>query len=61
MSGQCIGVDFGFMVQQSQDSKHFHCLQGVNGETCYCLIVDHYSAVFMANASALRPLQSTSY
>ena len=42
-SGQGIGVDFGFMVQKSQDSKRFRRLQGLNGETCYCLIVDHYS------------------
>ena len=41
--GQGIGVDFGFMVQQSKNSQRMERLQGLNGETCYCLVVDHFS------------------
>ena len=40
---QGISVDFGFLVQQSQDTERHRRLQGLNGETCYCLLVDHYS------------------
>jgi hypothetical protein len=36
-------VDFGFIVQQSKDKERLARLQGMNGETCYCLIVDHFS------------------
>jgi hypothetical protein len=41
--GQGIGVDFGFMVQKSKNLDHLERLSGLNGETCYCLIVHHYS------------------
>jgi hypothetical protein len=40
---QGISVDFGFLVQGSKDSTRKRRLAGINGETCYCLIVDHYS------------------
>lgn len=40
---QGLGLDFGFMVQTSKDGKRMECLKGLNGETCYCLIIDHYS------------------
>jgi hypothetical protein len=40
---QGLSVDFGFIVQGSKDSARKKRLQGINGETCYCLIVDHYS------------------
>ena len=41
---QGLSVDFGFMVQASSvDSNRVRSLAGINGETCYCLIVDHYS------------------
>ena len=44
--GQGISVDFAFIVQKSSmDSNHVHHLQGKNGETCYCLIVDHFSGM----------------
>jgi hypothetical protein len=41
--GQGIGVDFSFMVQKSKKLDRLERLSGLNGETCYCLIVDHYS------------------
>jgi hypothetical protein len=40
---QGLSVNFGFFVQQSNDSAQVAHLTGVNGETCYCLIVDHFS------------------
>jgi hypothetical protein len=40
---QGLSIDFGFIVQSSKDSARKKRLTGINGETCYCLIVDHYS------------------
>ena len=40
---QGISIDFGFMVQKSRDTKRHHNLIGLNGETCYALITDHFS------------------
>jgi hypothetical protein len=40
---QGVSVDFGFLVQGSKDSARKQRLQGLNGETCYCLVVDHFS------------------
>jgi Reverse transcriptase (RNA-dependent DNA polymerase)/GAG-pre-integrase domain len=40
---QGISIDFGFMVQRSGDKKRQHNLVGMNGETCYALITDHFS------------------
>jgi hypothetical protein len=43
---QGISIDFGFIVQSSNaDSTRVKRLQGLNGETCYCLIVDHHSGM----------------
>jgi hypothetical protein len=43
---QGISIDFGFIVQSSNaDSTRLKRLQGMHGETCYCLIVDHYSGM----------------
>ena len=40
---QGISIDFGFIVQASStDPDRVERLQGINGETCYCLIVDHH-------------------
>jgi hypothetical protein len=36
-------IDFGFIVQRSSNTERLSRLQGANGETCYCLIVDHFS------------------
>jgi hypothetical protein len=47
MCNQSLSIDFGFMVQESSDSDKVCCLQGLNGETCYCLITDHYSGTFL--------------
>ena len=39
---QGLSIDFGFIVQKSSaDSERVQRLQGLNGETCYCLIADH--------------------
>ena len=40
---QGISIDFGFMVQKSSDEQRIKRLQGLHGETCYCLITDHHS------------------
>jgi hypothetical protein len=42
---QGISIDFGFIVQASADSNRLKRLQGIHGETCYCLIVDHFSGM----------------
>jgi len=42
---QGVSIDFGFMVQCSSNSEHVHQLTGLHGETCYCLITDHYSGM----------------
>jgi hypothetical protein len=43
---QGISIDFGFIVQASNaDSARIKRLQGMHGETCYCLIVDHFSGM----------------
>jgi hypothetical protein len=38
-----ISLDCGFIVQRSSDTSRVKRLQGLNGETCYCLRVDHFS------------------
>jgi hypothetical protein len=38
---QGISVYFGFLVQKLSNPSRLQCLTGLNGETCYCLIVDH--------------------
>ena len=38
-----IAIDFGFIVQKSKDTERYHHLRGLNGETCYCIITDHFS------------------
>jgi Reverse transcriptase (RNA-dependent DNA polymerase) len=49
---QGLSIDFGFIVQQSSDTDRYHRYLGLNGESCYVLITDHFSgAVF---GSALR-------
>ena len=54
-AGQGIGVDFGFLVQSSSaDSKRVQCLQGLNGEVCYCLITDHYSGCLYGECFASK-------
>ena len=47
---QGISVDFGFLVQKSKDSDRVRRLQGLNGETCYCLITDHHSGKLFGEA-----------
>jgi hypothetical protein len=43
---QGISIDFGFIVQTSNaDSTRIKRLQGLHGETCYCLLVDHFSGM----------------
>jgi hypothetical protein len=38
-----VSIDFGFIVQLSSDTSRIQRLQGLNGETCFCLLVDHFS------------------
>jgi len=51
------------MVQQSLNSDCVQQLTGLNGETCYCLIVDHFSgmlhgAVFQSKAPPIKFLNN---
>jgi len=49
---QGISIDFVFFVQLSSDPNHLHQLQGLNGETCYCLIAllrDEFSGPISAD------------
>ncbi len=39
-----------FFVQSSSDLNHIHQLQGLNGETCYCLIACHYSGMLFGKS-----------
>ena len=42
---QGLSVDFGFVVQGSKDSERLREYTGLNGETCYCIITDHFSGM----------------
>jgi len=60
---QGISIDFGFMVQHSSNSEQVQQLTGLHGETCYCLITDHYSgmlhgAVFHSKAPPIEFLNT---
>jgi hypothetical protein len=60
---QGISIDFGFIVQTSNaDSARVKCLQGMHGETCYCLIVDHFSGMLFGQCfhSKAPPLNNLS-
>ena len=47
---QGISINFGFIVQTSKiDESTKSCLQGLNHETYYCLIIDYSSGTFMVN------------
>jgi hypothetical protein len=41
--GQGIGMDFGFIVQKSYNKERYDTFCGINGETAYLLLVDHFS------------------
>jgi hypothetical protein len=43
MVGQGISMDFGLIVQRSKDPTRFKTFVGLNGETAYLLIADHFS------------------
>jgi Reverse transcriptase (RNA-dependent DNA polymerase)/GAG-pre-integrase domain len=47
---QGISVDFGFIIQKSNDSKRYHKYLGLNGETCYIVIADHFSGMLYGKA-----------
>ena len=51
---QGISIDFGFMVQRSRNTKRRHNLIGLNGETCYALITDHFSGRLYGRAFASK-------
>ena len=42
------------MVQKSRDTKRQHNLIGLNGETCYVLITDHFSGRLYGRAFATK-------
>jgi len=51
------------MVQWSSNIDHIKQLTGLNGETCYCLIVDHFSgmlhgSVFHSKAPPIKFLNT---
>jgi hypothetical protein len=41
--GQGSGMDFGFIVQKSCNKERYDKCRGINGETAYILLVDHFS------------------
>jgi hypothetical protein len=47
---QGLSIDFGFMVQKSRDSVRHNTLVGLNGETCYVLLTDHFSGRIFGRA-----------
>ena len=51
---QWISIEFGFMVQRSRNTKRRHNLIGINGETCYALINDHFSGRLYGRAFASK-------
>ena len=51
---QGLSVDFGFVVQKgSNEARHAQAV-GLNGETCYCLIVDHHSKCVFSETFASK-------
>jgi hypothetical protein len=57
---QGLSVDFGFIVQNSSaDSARVKRLSGLHRETCYCLLVDHFSGMLFGQcfASKAPPLE----
>ncbi|KAI2508393.1 Retrotransposon gag protein [Fragilaria crotonensis] len=51
---QGLSIDFGFMVQKSRNSIRHNTLVGLNGETCYVLLTDHYSGRIFGRAFATK-------
>jgi hypothetical protein len=51
---QGLSIDFGFMVQKSRDSARHNNLVGLNGETCYVLLTDHFSGRIFGRAFATK-------
>ncbi|KAI2500318.1 Reverse transcriptase (RNA-dependent DNA polymerase) [Fragilaria crotonensis] len=51
---QGLSIDFGFMVQKSRDSVRHNTLVGLNGETCYVLLTDHFSGRIFGRAFATK-------
>jgi hypothetical protein len=51
---QGLSIDFGFMVQKSRDSARHNTLVGLNGETCYVLLTDHFSGRIIGRAFATK-------
>jgi hypothetical protein len=47
-------IDFGFMVQKSRDSAQHSTLVGLNGDTCYVLLTDHFSGRIFGRAFATK-------
>ena len=51
---QGLSIDFGFVVQGSKDTQRVREYTGLNGETCYCLIADHYSDMIWGKTFATK-------
>ncbi|KAI2506527.1 hypothetical protein MHU86_7937 [Fragilaria crotonensis] len=51
---QGLSINFGFMVQKSRDSAQHNTLVGLNGETCYVLLTDHFSGRIFGRAFATK-------
>ena len=47
---QGLSIEFGFMIQKSRDSVRHNTLVGLNGETCYVLLTDHFSGRIFGRA-----------
>jgi hypothetical protein len=48
---QGISIVAGFTVQSAKDSKQMQRYTELNGETCYCTIVDHKSRTLVRQQS----------
>jgi hypothetical protein len=47
---QGLSIDMAFVVQKSKNTNRFIDNVGLNGETCYVLINDHYSGMVFGKA-----------
>jgi hypothetical protein len=43
--GQGISMEFGFIVQRSTCIERYESFHGINGETTYLIIADHYADI----------------
>jgi hypothetical protein len=48
---QGVSMDFGFIVQRSNNVERFESFQGINGETSYLIVADHFTDVLWGIAT----------